>query len=329
LTQARASIARHLGARPDEVVFTSGGTESIQLALRGYASAHPPGHLISSNVEHPAVAQTLALLEQQGWEITYLPVGSWGSVTPEQVRAALRPETRALVLMAANNETGVITDLPAMATIAQEARLFYFVDAVAALGRMPVTFLPGISAMAFSGHKIHAPHGAGILLLRRNIRIEPQILGGGQESKRRSGTENVPAIVALSEALSLATQRLPQAIARTTALRNQLEQRLRQELDIIVHGEGPRLCNTLHASFPDLDAETLLITLDQAGIAVSHGSACSAGALEPSQVLLSMGVSRALARSAIRFSLSHTTTAEEIEITIGEICRIARQLSKR
>jgi cysteine desulfurase len=310
-------MAPLLGARPDELTFTSGATEAIQLILRGYALANSPGHLITSNVEHPAVAQTLTWMQRQGWEVTYLPVGLYGAVQPEQVIAALQSNTKALVLMAANNETGVISDLPALAEIALQHNLFFFVDAVAALGRMPISFLPGISAMAFSSHKIHAPHGAGLALLRRNLRIEPLLLGGGQESKKRSGTENIAAIVAFAHALTLTD--LATSIPQMLALRTRLETSLQP---LVIHGAGPRLCNTLHAGFPNADAETLLILLDQHGVAASHGSACSAGSLEPSATLLAMGVPLSLARSSLRFSLSRLTTSQEVDHAIAVIQRL-------
>jgi cysteine desulfurase len=324
ITQARAEMAQELGARPEELIFTSGGTEAIQTILRGYGANQPPGHMISSDVEHPAVAEALCWFERQGWEVTRLPAGTWGAIRPEQVQAALRPTTRALVLMAANNETGVLTDLPAMAALAEQAGLFFCVDGVAALGRTPIQFLPGMSAMAFSGHKIHGPQGIGIALVRRKYRLEPLLLGGGQESGRRSGTENVPAICALALALRKTMELLPESIARMGQLRDRLEAGLRSQIAIMIHGEGPRLCNTSHLSFPAIDAETLLIRLDQEGIAVSHGSACSAGAMEPSRVLLAMGVTRALARCAIRFSLSRLTTEAEIDQTIATVCRLCR-----
>jgi cysteine desulfurase len=327
ITQARATVADLLGARGDEVIFTSGGTEAIQLVLRGYVA--PPAHLISSNVEHPAVAQTLDWMERSGWQVTRLEAGSWGAILPEQVIGALQPNTRALVLMAANNETGVVTDLEAMARIAQERSLFFFVDGVAALGKCPISFLPGISALAFSGHKIHAPQGVGVALVRRGIQLAPQLLGGGQESGRRSGTENVVAIGAFARALQYACGHLSKSMEQMARLRDRLQQGLADRLQIQVHGEGPRLCNTLHVSFCGVDAESLLILLDQEGIGVSHGSACSAGALEPSKVLLAMGVSHQLARGAIRFSLSRFTTEAEIDRAIEAVCCLAPSLMER
>lgn len=302
LTRARRSIASDLGVRPSEVLFTSGATESINMVLRG----SKPRHIITSTIEHIATLDTLKAI---GCEVTYLEPGTYGAITPEQVKEAIRPQTDLITLMAANNETGVMTDIEAIGQLG----IPFFVDGVASLGKEFVEIPEGVSAICFSGHKIHGPKGIGVLVLKHHFKVAPLITGGHQESHRRAGTENLPAIVGMAEAVRLA-QNAPYDQIR--ALRDRLEKALQVE----VNGEGPRVSNVANLSFPGTDGEGLLMNLDLEGIAVSHGSACSSGSLEPSHVLLGMGYSRERAASSIRFSLSRLTTEEEIDQVI-DLCR--------
>lgn len=330
LNSARQSIASFLCVDPHELIFTSGGTEAVNMAIYGLLSRSTQGHIISSQGEHAAVLQTLKQLEKQGYAVSYLPIGLAGAVTPDSVTAAIRADTKLIVLIGANNETGVRTDIETIASIAHRAGIPFIVDGVALLGKEVFKSLPfGVSAMTFSGHKIHAPKGIGILYLRKHLKFRPLFYGGDQEYKRRAGTENITGIIAMSEAIRLLQQDLECTVERITSLRDRLEEGIRKHIPtLIVNGQGPRICNTSNLAFPNVDGESLLIALDLAGIAVSHGSACSSGALEPSRILLQMGLSTELARSSIRFSLSRYTTIEEIDMTIAIVIASVKGLCR-
>ncbi len=300
LSKARESIASYLQVQPSELIFTSSGTEALNLALLGLK---PKGSIISSKIEHAAVHNTLTNMDNP---ITYLPVGKEGHVHAVDLRNAISNETGLIVLSAVNSETGVKNPIDEIAKIAQQYEVPLIVDGVASLGKEPVTIPHGVTAMAFSGHKIHAPKGVGLLFLRKGTKLAPQLTGGGQEAMRRAGTENLPGIIGLAKAISLID---PSTFSEMARLRDLLE----KSLDgVIVNGTGPRVCNTSSVTFPGMDGESLLIQLDMQGIAASMGSACSSGALEASRVLLDMGISREDALSTIRFSLSRFTTEEEI-----------------
>lgn len=312
ITKARASIASYLHVKPQEVVFTSGGTESINMGIRGLIG-QPPGHIITSSVEHACTIGSCKLLEQQGFDVTFLPAGSYGAVLPEAVRQAIRPDTRLIALMAVNNETGVRTDIPSIASIAQEKKIPFFVDAVAQLGKEEVSIPAGVSAMAFSGHKVHALQGIGMLFLRSGVKWHPLIVGGEQEYGRKAGSENVLGILSLAKAFELFS---PDGIAHMNHLRESFESKLLQALPgtrILINGEGPRTSNVSNLAFMGADGETLLMNLDRNGIAASHGSACSSGSLEPSRVLLGMGLPLERVMGSIRFSFSRLNTMEEVE----------------
>ncbi len=316
LTNSRDRVAHALHVKPQELVFTSGGTEALNLLIRGFYT--PGSHVISSNVEHPAVRETLQAL---GAKVTYLPAGLWGAVQPHQLEEALTPETRLIVLTAANNITGVKTDIQRLADIAHKRNTPFIVDGVQLLGKELFHIPLGISGMAFSGHKLHGPTGIGLAFVRSPVRspfkLAPQITGGSQEGGRRAGTENLMGIVGLAKAVELLSTELPAATERMQKLRDKLTNGLMETLgNIVIHGQGPRICNTVHIGFPGIDGETLLFQLDLAGIAASHGSACTSGGLEPSPILLNMQIPVSLARSSIRFSLSRTTTEQEIATAI-------------
>lgn len=321
LTNARDTIAHALHVKPQELVFTSGGTEALNLLIRGlYAHG---AHIISSNVEHPAVRQTLDSL---GAKVTYLPAGLWGAIQPHQLEEAITPDTQLIVLTAANNITGVKTDLPAIADIARKHNIPFIVDAIQILGKEQFQIPLGVTAMAFSGHKLHGPTGIGLAFIRSPFKLTPQITGGSQEYGRRAGTENLLGIVGLAKAIELLALELPAATHRMQKLRDKLTNGLMETLEnIVVHGQGPRLCNTVHIGFPRIDGETLLLQLDLAGIAASHGSACTSGGLEPSPILLNMQIPVSLARASLRFSLSRTTTEQEIDTAIELITQYVKK----
>lgn len=327
LTLARQVIADYLKVKSKEIIFTSGGTEALNTMLRGFCQSYPKAHVITSLVEHSSVYQTALLLQQQGCDVTFLPTGLMGTVTADAVKKALKPSTRLIVLMAVNNETGVKTDIESIAGIAQASNAFFLVDGVALLGKESFSIPAGVSAMCFSGHKVHAPKGVGFLFWRTQMHILPMITGGHQEFNRRAGTENIPGIVGLSKAVSLLNHLLPEATERMRMLRDYLEEGLLSALPFaVVNGEGPRVVNTLNMSFPGIDGEALLMHLDRKGIAVSLGSACSSGAIEPSRILLNMGMPMELARSAVRFSLSRFTTKDEIDTCIETVVALVSSL---
>lgn len=300
LSAARESIAAYLKVKPQEIFFTSGGTEGLNMLLKP-----AKGHIITSNVEHSAVYKTLK------GDITYLNVGTYGDVTPEAVKAAITDKTTLIVLSAVNNETGVKTDLQAIGKIALEANIPFIVDGVALLGKEHFSIPPGVSAIAFSGHKIHAPKGIGFIFCRSNYKLEPLLTGGDQEFSKRAGTENLAGIIGLAKAIELINP------GKMEILRNRFEEQLKDKTEI--NGTGPRICNTSNLFFPGIDGETLLIKLDQAKIAASHGSACASGALEPSRILQNMGYPKARVLSSLRFSLSRLTTEQEIDTAVQTI----------
>lgn len=327
LQKSRETIAAFLKVKPQEILFTSSGTEAMNLLLRGLFPSEVKGHAISSNVEHSCVYNTLLDLQNRGLEISFLPAGLFGAITPDQIKQAIRPNTKFIALSAVNSETGVKCDIDAIGKIALEAGIPLIVDGVAWLGKELFTLHPGVSAAAFSGHKIHGPKGVGFAFIRSSLKLCPFITGGGQEGNLRAGTENLPGIIGLAKAVELLSLELPAATERMALLRDRLEAGLiTHAAPVVVNGMGPRICNTANLSFPRDSGEDLLIALDLAGIAVSHGSACSSGALEPSRILTEMGLPPQIAKSAIRFSLSRNTTPQEIDKAIAIISDLAVQL---
>lgn len=313
LLRAREAIARYLSCQPQEIIFTSGGTEAMNLLIHAIlktSSGRP--HVITSSIEHACVYKTLQAYRER-IDLTLLSPGLWGAPTLKQIADAIRPDTAAIIISAANSETGVKSDLEAISSLALQYKIPLIVDGVALLGKEPMRLFPGITGMGFSGHKIHGPQGTGFAFIRKGWRAHPQLIGGDQEYGWRAGTENLPGIIGLGVAVSLLQDELPAATERMGLLKQAFEDRLKEEFaGITIHGEGPRLVNTSNISFNGMHGEDLLISLDLAGIAASHGSACSSGALEPSRVLINMGIPQKIARSAIRFSLSRFTTEEEL-----------------
>jgi cysteine desulfurase len=307
LSAAREQIADYLEVPSKEIFFTSGGTEALNTLIRG---ARFTGTLVSSKIEHAAVAKSVEAL---GKEVSYLPVGACGHIDPSD----LDPSAGLIALSAANPETGVKNPLEAIGAFAKAHQIPLIVDGVALLGKESFAMPKGPAAMVFSGHKLHAPTGTGVMWISSGFPLSPLLVGGGQESNRRSGTENLVGIIGLSKAIELLHTELPAATSHMSQLRDLLETELLLAFpQLRVNGSGPRLPNTTNISFPDLDGELLLAQLDMAGIAVSMGSACSSGGLEPSHVLLNMGVDPRLARSSLRFSLSRFTTEADIIKTL-------------
>lgn len=320
LEQSRKKIADFFSVRPSEIFFTSSGTEAINCVLRGIFGFRPQGHIITTDVEHAAVYNTVQAIERAGATATYLSVGTWGAATPEAIVQAIQPDTKLIVLMAVNNETGVRTDIETIAAIAQDKKIPFIVDAVALLGKEPLFIPEGVSAICFSGHKIHAPKGVGLAVIRKGLKLEPYLTGGGQEEGMRSGTENVPVIAAFAKALEIVQgggEAIPEKIA---SLRLSFEGMLKKALpNIEINGQGPRICTTSNIAFPGIDGEVLLRYLDLHGVAASLGSACMSGAQQLSRVLLNMGIPRKKAASSIRFSFGRFNTDEDVEYTVKVI----------
>jgi cysteine desulfurase len=320
--RAREQVARLLGCRAAEVIFTSGGTESDNLALAGLLK--PGGHLITSSIEHHAVLRTAERLRDRGIEVTFLPVDASGAVDPADVRRALRPNTQLISVMMANNEIGTLQPVAEIGAIAQEADVYFHTDAVQAAGKVPIDVKAiGCDLLSISGHKLHGPQGMGALYIRRGTHPEPLLFGGPQERQRRAGTENLPGIVGLGQAAEMAQAFVAgDGPARLAAMRDRLEQGILASVDEagIYGGKSPRVPNTTNLWFDHLEGEALVIALDLKGLAVSGGSACMSGATEPSHVLTAMGVLPERARASLRFSLDAgsdaSATDDEVDFAL-------------
>jgi cysteine desulfurase len=328
---ARASVAGLLGAKSSEIVFTSGGTESDNLALFGVVAASQDSrkHIITTAIEHHAVLNAAQALENLGAEVTYIPVGREGTVDPDDIRRALKPETVLISVMHANNELGTIQPIEEIGRIAATADVLFHCDAVQAAGKLPLDVNRlGVDLLSISAHKIYGPKGVGALYVRSGTPLEPQFYGGHHERDRRPGTENVPGIVGLGKAAELARKNLQADCARITTLRNRLEDALLAACgDARVNGNrAQRVSNTSNISFHAAGGEALVIALDLQGIACSTGAACSSGAVGPSHVLLAIGLSPDEARSSLRLSLGRMTTAEEIDQAIAAIPQSVERL---
>jgi cysteine desulfurase len=320
--QARSSVARFLHCLNSEIVFTSGGTESDNLALFGVLSNQAaPAHLITTTIEHHAVLHAAESLAKNKDEVTFLPCTAQGLIEPAALKAAVRPNTKLVSVMYANNETGVIQPIAELAAIAHAAGALFHTDAVQASAKLPLDLsaegpLKDVDLLTLSGHKIYAPKGIGVLFVRKNVRLAPMLHGGTHERQRRAGTENVACIVGLGKAAELANTWLTTSGPdELTALRDRFEQGILSQIEETgVNGAGaPRVSNTSNVYFNYLEAEALVIALDLKGLSVSGGSACQSGAAEPSHVLTAMGLPPARARASIRFSLSRLTSEEEVD----------------
>ncbi len=326
--QARIKVAALLRCRPAEIVFTSGGTESDNLALFG--ATRPGDHVITTTIEHHAVLHAAEQLEKLGREVTFIPVDDNGVVDPEDVRHTLRFNTRLISVMMANNETGAIQPVEAIGAIAAEAGVQFHTDAVQAAGKLPMHVEKiGCNLLSISGHKIHAPQGTGVLFVRKDTKIEPLMYGGTHERQRRAGTENLAGIVGLGKAAEIAARSLQDgSTQQIAALRDRLQSEILARVsDAGVHsGDVPRVPNTANLWFDHLEGEALVISLDLKGLAVSGGSACASGASEPSHVLTAMHIPTERARASLRFSLSKLTTAEDVDYVIEIVPQAAAKL---
>jgi cysteine desulfurase len=326
--RARESVAALLGCRASEVVFTSGGTEADNLAIFGLVK--PGDHLITSTIEHHAVLNSGKRLQEMNCEVTYVPVDVQGLVSPEDVRRALRPNTRLISIMMANNETGVLQPVEEIGRVAAEADVYFHTDAVQAAGKVPLDVKRiACDLLSISGHKMHAPQGIGALFVRKGTLLQPLFYGGSHERSRRAGTENVPAIVALGTAAEIARRVLSDGgVRQVAALRDRLQAGVLAAVNAAeVNGGGvPRVPNTSNIYFDYIEGEALVIALDLKGLAVSTGAACSSGAIEPSHVLTAMGLRPERARASIRFSLSKQNTAEEVDLALALIPQAVERL---
>ena len=331
LDGARSEVAALLNGDPSEVVFTSGGTEADNLAIRGAAEALEPTrrHLIACTIEHEAVLNTLKALGRRGWRVTLVPVERSGVVSPDRVREALTDDTALVSIMHANNEIGTIQPVAEVAALAHERGALVHTDAVQSTGKIPVDVRElGIDLLALSAHKFNGPKGVGALWIKRGTRLLPLLTGGKHERSRRAGTENVPAIAGLGVAARLARAKLAAEAARLAALRDRLELGILEGVPgtAVNGGEVPRVPNTTNVSFDRTEAESLLIALDLEGISVSTGSACSSGTLEPSHVLRAMGFPSHRTQNSLRFSLGLFSTGEEVDRVLAALPRLVEKL---
>jgi cysteine desulfurase len=334
LDDARASVARLIDADPSELVLTSGGTEADNLAIRGAADAlEPTGRrrILTTGIEHEAVLNTIKALERRGWTARALSVAETGVLGEDAFRAAIDRETAIVSVMHANNEVGTIQPVAALAAIAREQGAFVHTDAVQSVGKIPVSVRKlGVDALSLSGHKFGGPKGTGALWIRRGVRLVSSMTGGRQERNRRAGTENVPLLAGLGVAAELARSHMDATARRTAALRDRLEEKILAGVTgSAVNGDrAARVPNTTNISFDGLEAESLLIALDLEGVAVSTGSACSSGSLEPSHVLRAMGLPSARARNSLRFSLGPASTEQEVDFVAGILPGLVSKLRR-
>ena len=332
LDHARSTVARLLGAETTEVVFTSGGSESINLAIRGTAAALNGSnrkHLVASSIEHEAVHQTLKALSKEGWTTTLIGVGDNGIIEPDRLASTLTDETALVSIMHANNEIGTIQPIEKLAALAHSKGAVFHTDAVQSVGKVPVDVKAlDVDLLSLSGHKFNGPKGVGALWIKRGNRLQSQITGGKQERNRRAGTENVPAIIGLGAAAQLALENGNASTVAIASLRDRLETGILNGVSGTIRNGDPtrRVGNTSSISFTGIEAESLLIALDLEGIAVSTGSACSSGSLSPSHVLRAMGFSTHRTQNSIRFSLGLGSTAGEIDRVVAILPGIIARL---
>ena len=328
---ARAQVAKAIGAEPREIYFTGCGTEADNWALRGvaYANRQKGRHIITTNFEHHAILHTCQQLEKEGFEVTYLPVDRDGLVTPEQLAAAMRPDTVLVSIMYANNEIGTIEPIPELAAVAKARGVLFHTDAVQAIGHVPIDVkAQGIDLLSLSGHKFHAPKGIGALYVRQGVRLQRLMQGGAQERGQRPGTENLAGIVGIGRAIELATQDVEVRAAGMSAIRDHMIGRILKEIPHVQLNGHPtkRMCGNINLSFYFVESESILLHLDFKGIAASSGSACTSGSLDPSHVLLAIGVSHEHANGSVRLSLCEENTMEEADYVVDSLVEIVGRL---
>lgn len=329
--EARERVATSLGAKAEEIVFTSGGTEANNFAIKGVAYAHEKKGrgIITSSIEHHAVLNPCKYLEEKDFKVTYLPVDEQGFVDPDDVRKAITDETILITIMHANNEVGTIEPIEKIGRIAREKGIIFHTDAIQSVGKIPVKVDElNVDLLSLSAHKIYGPKGIGALYIRKGTRIEPLIHGGHHERNRRAGTENVPAIFGFGRAVEIACEMIPEESKQLIHLRDKLWNGIRERIDAVKLNGHPlhRLPNTLNVSFKFVEGESIILNLDMKGIAVSSSSACTSGSLEPSHVLGAMGVEPAVAQGSIRFSLGKDNTEEDIDYVLEVLPEIVSRL---
>lgn len=332
LEKAREQVAALIGAQPTETTFTSGGTEADNLAILGTVEAQRKKgkHIITSAVEHHAVLETCEFLEKNGFDLTVIPVNDEGLLNPQDIANAIRPDTILITIMHANNEVGTIQPIAEIGKIARDKGVTFHVDAVQSLGKIPIDVKEmNIDLLTISSHKIYGPKGVGALFIRKGVRIVPLVHGGGQEKKRRSGTENTPGIIGFGKACELAGERMAEEEEKLKVLREQLMDGILERIPY-VKVNGPRgdnrLPNNVNVSIRYVEGEALLLSLDMMGIAASSGSACTSGSLDPSHVLLAMGLPHEIAHGSLRFSLGRQNSSEDIEYVLEQLPKIVERL---
>lgn len=331
LEKARAQVAAAIGAKPEEVYFTAGGSESDNLALRGVSEAYQKkgNHIITTKIEHHAILHTAEYLEKHGVEVTYLNVDEFGRISLEELEKAIRPETILISIMFANNEIGTIQPIAEIGAIAKKHGVLFHTDAVQALGHVPIDVEKmNIDLLSMSGHKLGAPKGIGAIYIRKGVAVTPLIFGGAQESKRRAGTENIPGIVGMGMAAELAVKEMEEMTEKLTAMRDKL---IRGILEQIPHSRlnghpTERLPGNCNISFEFIEGESLLLLLDALGIAASSGSACTSGSLDPSHVLMAIGLPHEVAHGSLRLTMDRDNTEEEIDFILEKLPAIVQRL---
>lgn len=333
LDKMRTSVAERIGAaKPNEIYFTGSGCEADNWAIKGFAFANKDkgNHIITSSIEHHAILNTCAYLEKHGFEVTYLPVDSEGRVTPQQVEAAITENTILISIMTANNEIGTIEPIKEIAEVAKNHKIIFHTDAVQAVGHMPINVRElGVDMMSVSAHKFHGPKGSGMLYIRNGVKIDNLIHGGGQERGKRAATENLAGIAGLCKALEIATDNLDENVKLMTQKRDRLIKGIKENIPYC-YLNGPenenRLCNNVNFSFRYVEGESILMMLNMYGVAASSGSACASGSLDPSHVLLAIGLPAGVAHGSLRLSLSEDTTDEEVDYVIEVLPGIIQRL---
>ncbi len=331
--KARMQVATAIGAEPGEIIFMSGGSEADNTAIRGIAERYSKRgrHIITTAVEHHAVLHTCQLLEKQGYEVTYLPVDEYGMVTVDQVREAMRDDTVLVTVMFANNEVGTIMPIAEIGALCRERGVFFHTDAVQAVGHLPIDVKAmNIDMLSMSAHKFHGPKGVGALYVRKGIIVPALIVGGAQERNRRAGTENVPGIVGMGKAIELACGDLEDKMAKMAVLRDKLIREIPLRIPEVKLNGHPtkRLPNNVNFSIKYIEGESILLMLDLNGIAASSGSACTSGSLDPSHVLLAMGLTHEIAHGSVRMTLCDETTEEDIDYVLEVLPKVAERLRK-
>lgn len=328
---ARDRVAKAIGALPEEIYFTAGGSEADNLAVKGvaYANKSKGNHIITSKIEHPAVIETCEQLEKEGFEVTYLGVDQYGLINPEDVRKAIKENTILISIMYANNEIGTIQPITEIANIAKENKIYFHTDAVQAIGSVRINVKEqNIDMLSLAGHKFYGPKGVGALYIRKGVKLVSILHGGSQERKRRAGTENVPGIIGIGKAIELAYQKFDEHNNRITMLRDKLIKGVMEKVPYTRLNGHPerRLPNNANFCFEFIEGESLLLNLDMKGIAGSSGSACSSGSLEPSHVLLAIGLPHEIAHGSLRLSLGEVNTEEDVDYVLQVLPEIVDRL---